>query len=181
MTKRILAALLALTAALLVAAVVPLALKATQHDQESYTYAAEADARSLAAIALENIHDNRTDPRFQSAMEGYYRQGDEVLLATPGLARITGRGVALVGWKKLAAKTIAVASSETLVTKTRVVVTVPVFTDRGARITRSAWWSLSGRPRSWTTAPAACGCTSACSPRSPCWPQPPLPSPSPGG
>ena len=68
MTKRILAALLALTAALLVAAVVPLAVKATQHVQESYEYAAQAAAHSLAAIAVENIDANRADPRFQATL-----------------------------------------------------------------------------------------------------------------
>src|SRR5580658_2739934 len=106
MTKRILAALLALTATLLVAAVVPLALKATQHDRESYTYAAEADARSLAAIALQNIGDNSTDPRFQATMRSYFKQGDELLLATPSLVVVTGRGTPLVNWRGLAAKSI---------------------------------------------------------------------------
>lgn len=131
MTRRILAALLALTATLLVAAVVPLALKATQHDQESYTYSTEVEARSLAAIAVENLADNRSDLRFQNALRSYSRQGDDVLLATPSLVTVTGRGVPLVSWNKLAAKTIAVGASETLVTKTRVVVTEPVWQDPG--------------------------------------------------
>ena len=127
MTRRILAALLALTAALLVAAVVPLALKATQHDQESYTYAAEADAHSLAAIASDNLRANATDPHFQNAMSSFYRHGDEVMLATPSLAEVTGRGKLPVGWTKLAARTITVGASNSLVTKTRVVVTEPVW------------------------------------------------------
>jgi signal transduction histidine kinase len=131
MTRRILAALLALTAALLVAAVVPLALKATQHDQESYVYAAEASAHSLAAVATESITDNSTDARFQTAMGTYYNQGDELLLVTPSLARVTWKGTPLVGWQKLAAKTFATGASNTLVTKTRVVVTEPVWADKG--------------------------------------------------
>ncbi len=120
MTRRILGALLALTAALLLAAVVPLALKATQHDQESYTYAAEADAHSLAGIAVENLGGNITDPRFQALMKSYYKQGDELLLATPDLVTVTGRGAPLVAWRKLAAKTIAAGTSNSMVTKTRV-------------------------------------------------------------
>ncbi|MCW2936507.1 MAG: two-component sensor histidine kinase [Actinomycetia bacterium] len=131
MTRRILAALLALTAALLVAAVVPLALKATQHDQESYTNAAEADAHSLADIALENIGANSTDPRFQAAMRSYSKQGDELLLATPSLATVTGRGIPPVDWRRLAAKTITDGTSNSSVTKTRVVVTEPVWEDKG--------------------------------------------------
>ena len=133
MTKRILAALLALTAALLVAAVVPLALKATQHVQESYTYAAEADARSLAAIALDNIDDNVTDPRFQLTMKNYAKQGDELLLASPGLVEITGRGTPLVNWREVAAKAIAQSGANSQVTKTRVVVAVPVWEDNRGR------------------------------------------------
>jgi signal transduction histidine kinase len=131
LTRRILAALLALTAALLVAAVVPLALKATEHDQDSYVYAAEAAAHSLAAVAVEKIEDNATDPRFQGAMRSYYGQGDELVLATARLNKVTARGTPLVGWQKLAAKTITQGSSNTLVTKTRVVVTEPVWDDTG--------------------------------------------------
>jgi signal transduction histidine kinase len=130
-TRRILAALLALTAALLVAAVVPLALKATQHDQSSYIYAAEVEAHSLAAFAVENIPDNVTDARFQAAMRSYYRQGDEVLLATPGLVTVTGRGTPPVAWRSLARKTIVDSTSSSLVTKTRVVVAEPVWDDNG--------------------------------------------------
>jgi signal transduction histidine kinase len=131
MTKRILAALLALTAALLVAAVVPLALKASQHVQESYAYAAESEAHSLAAIAVENLDHNVGDHQFQDAMRSYYGQGDEVLLATPGLVTVTERGKPPVDWRELAAKTIAQGTSNTLVTKTRVVVTEPVWNDKG--------------------------------------------------
>ncbi len=131
MTKRILAALLALTAALLVAAVVPLALKATQHVQESYEYAAQAAAHSLAAIAVENIDANSTDPRFQATLGSYYGHGDELVLATPGLARVTGRGKPLVSWRGLAAATIKTGITNTAVTKTRVVVTEPVWDDNG--------------------------------------------------
>jgi signal transduction histidine kinase len=131
MTRRILAALLALTAALLIAAVVPLALKATEHDQESYIYAAEANARSVAAIAIENLDDNRSDQRFQAALRTFSRQGDEVLLARPDLVTVTGRGRPPVAWRTLAGKTIAVGMSETSVTKTRVVVTAPVWADKG--------------------------------------------------
>ncbi len=122
MTRRILAALLALTTALLVAAVVPLALKASEHDQQSYVAATEATAHSLAAVANENLSENSIDPRFQSALRPYRSQGDEILIATPSLTVVTGKGTPLVGWQKLAATAIATATSQTQVTKTRVVV-----------------------------------------------------------
>ncbi|HTU76867.1 MAG TPA: HAMP domain-containing sensor histidine kinase [Trebonia sp.] len=129
MTKRILLALLALTAALLVAAVVPLAVKATQHDQESYVSATEATAHSLAAVADENLSDNKVDPRFQAAMRPYRSQGDEIVVATPDLSVVTGKGTPVVGWRQLAAAAIAATSPQTQVTKTRVVVAELIWAD----------------------------------------------------
>ena len=130
MTKRILAALLALTAALLIAAVVPLALKATQHDQESYVSATEATAHSLAAIADdENLSEDKTDARFQAAMRPYRNQGDEIVIATPSLSVVTGTGTPLVGWQTLATKAINTTIPQTQVTKTRVVVAELIWAD----------------------------------------------------
>jgi signal transduction histidine kinase len=122
MTKRILAALLALTAALLIAAVVPLAVKATQHDQESYVSATEATAHSLAAVADEHLSVNKIDPRFQAAMRPYRNQGDEIVIASPSMSVVTGTGKPVVGWQTLASKAMVTTTSQTEVTKTRVVV-----------------------------------------------------------
>jgi signal transduction histidine kinase len=129
MARRILAALLALTAALLIAAVVPLAVKATQHDQQSYVYATEATAHSLAAIADENLGYNNADPRFQSAMRPYRNQGDEIVVARPNLSVVTGKGTPDVGWQQLAAKAIDTTTPQTQVTKTRVVVAELIWAD----------------------------------------------------
>lgn len=129
MTKRILAALLALTAALLVAAVVPLALKATQHDQQSFSAATEAAAHSLAAIADEKLADNDQDPHVQAAMRLYRYQGDEIVIATPGLRVVTGKGTPDVGWHTLASQAIRTATSLTHVTTARVVVAELIWGD----------------------------------------------------
>lgn len=129
MTKRILAALLALTATILIAAVVPLAVKATQHDQESYVSATEATAHSLAAVADENLSENKVDAHFQAAMRPYRNQGDEIVIATPTLSVVTGTGTPLVGWQALATKAIDTTTPQTQVTKTRVVVTELIWAD----------------------------------------------------
>lgn len=130
MTKRILAALLALTAALLVAAVVPLAAKATQHDQESYVSATEVAAHSLAAIADENIQDNATDPKTQAALNAYRRQGYELAVVDATGHVITQRGTPLVGWQALAEKAMSQGEPVPQVSKSRVVVAEPVWNDK---------------------------------------------------
>src|ERR1700743_3110232 len=129
MTKRILLALLALTAALLIAAVVPLAVKANQHDQESYVSATQATAHSLAAVADENLSDNKVDPRFQAAMRPYKNQGDEIVVATPSLTVVTGNGTPVVGWRQAAAEAFSTPSPRTQVTKTPVVVAELIWPD----------------------------------------------------
>jgi signal transduction histidine kinase len=129
MAKRILLALLALTAALLAAAVVPLAVKATQHDQESYVSATQATAHSLAAVADENLSDNKVDPRFQAAMRPYRNQGDEIVVATPSLTVVTGNGTPVVDWRQLASVAFSTTSSQTQVTKARVVVAELIWAD----------------------------------------------------
>jgi signal transduction histidine kinase len=129
MTRRILLALLALTATLLVAAVVPLAVKATQHDQQSYVSATEAATHSLAAVADEKITRNAHDPRFQAVLRTYASQGDEIVVANTRGGYITGRGTPLVGWQPLAMKAVREVSSATMVTKTRVIVAEPIWPD----------------------------------------------------
>jgi signal transduction histidine kinase len=130
MTKRILAALLALTGALLVAAVVPLAAKATQHDQESYVAATEVAAHSLAAIADENIQANATDPKTQAALNAYRRQGYELVVVDASAHVITQRGTPLVGWQRLAENAISLREPVPQVSKTRVIVAEPVWNDK---------------------------------------------------
>jgi len=129
MARRILAALLALTAALLIAAVVPLAVKATQHDQQSYVSATQATAHSLAAVADENLSADKTDPRVQAVMRPYRNQGDEIVIATPDLSVVTSQGRPDVGWQQLAAKAFATSTSQTQVTKTRIVVAELIWAD----------------------------------------------------
>jgi signal transduction histidine kinase len=129
-TRRILAAVLALTAALLVAAVVPLALKATQHDQESYVSAAEADAHSLATIAHSNLQANTQDTRMIVAMKSYADQGDWVGVVNSQGQVIVDYGPSTAGgWHRLVATAYTQGETATTVTKTLVMVAEPIWND----------------------------------------------------
>jgi signal transduction histidine kinase len=133
-TRRILLALLALTAAVLIAAVVPLALKATSHDQQSYVYATEQTARSVAAIAEEPIRVNAANAALHKTLIDYARQGDGVLVLDASGRIVTGNSDLLpAGWQHLAAKAMSGGGqSATQVTKTRVIVAEPIWKDKGS-------------------------------------------------
>jgi signal transduction histidine kinase len=129
-TRRILLAVLALTAAVLVAAVVPLALKATSHDQQSYVYATEQTAHSVAAIAEEPITANTSNAALRKTLSDYARQGDGILVLDTGGHAVIGRGDLPVPWQRLLAKSTAQSEPSTQVTKTRVIVAEPIWNDK---------------------------------------------------
>jgi signal transduction histidine kinase len=129
MTRRILLALLALTATILVAAVVPLAVKATQHDQQSYVSATEAAAHSLAAVANDKLAYNAHDHRFLAVEKTYAGQGDEIIVTDTKGHYVTGSGTPGVGWQNLAMRAVSEPGTATQVTKSRVVVAELIWPD----------------------------------------------------
>ena len=73
MTTRIVLALVAFTAAVLVGAVVPLTLNATGHDRTSFVQATVADARTDAALAqarLDFLAEQQYSGKLPSAAAG---------------------------------------------------------------------------------------------------------------
>ena len=130
MTRRILLALLALTAAVLIAAVVPLALKATAHDQQSYVYATEQTAHSVAAIAEDPISTGTSRTALHKTVSDYARQGDGVLVLNASGGLIIRDGALPVPWQHTLAKARAQSVPETQVAKTRVVVAEPIWNDK---------------------------------------------------
>ncbi len=81
MTRRVAAALLVLTLALLVAAVVPLALGAIAHERDSFVEDTARTAASIAGIAEARLGDDvPDDPALSAALMTAARQGDELLL-----------------------------------------------------------------------------------------------------
>jgi signal transduction histidine kinase len=104
-TRRVVAALLTLTLAILVAAVVPLALGAIAHAKDSFIYSTSRTASSIAAIAEARLGDDTPDPALSSAMVNAARQHDELLLLDAHGKVVVSQGVPENGdWRTLVAQ-----------------------------------------------------------------------------
>jgi signal transduction histidine kinase len=79
-TRRIVTALLVLTLAILVAAVVPLALGAIAHAKDAFVYDTARTADSVANLAEARLNNDAADPELSAAMLSDARHGDELLL-----------------------------------------------------------------------------------------------------
>jgi signal transduction histidine kinase len=77
-TRRIVPALLAFIAVVMVASVIPLALRATSHDRGAYVAVTTATARSVAAAAEEKIADGLPGAGLPGALAEATREGDQV-------------------------------------------------------------------------------------------------------
>jgi signal transduction histidine kinase len=128
-THRILLALIALTTTLLVAVVVPLALKAAAHERDSYINDAAATARSVAAIAEEKLGGHRADPELTSAVVSAARQGDELLVLDAKDRVVVWRGAPREAWHELAAEATERGDLTTELIGDRVVVVEPVWNE----------------------------------------------------
>ena len=131
MTRRVAAALLVLTLALLVAAVVPLALGAIAHERDSFVEDTARTAASIAGIAEERLGDGvADDPALSAALVTAARQGDELLL-------LNSRGVVVVRqgsprdavWRQLVAQSTLQNEPTTELTNDRVVAVQTVWDD----------------------------------------------------
>ena len=129
MTRRIILVLLALTAAVLAAAVVPLAFNATAHERDSFVNDAAATARSLAAIAEERLGDHAADPALSTALLSAARQHDELLLLNRAGDVVESQGVPRDAWGKLAAEAKERGAPTTELTKDRVIAVETVWND----------------------------------------------------
>jgi len=129
MTRRIVAALLVFTAALLVGAVVPLALQAVAHVQDGYINAAEATARSIAVIAEDKLGDHASDPALQDAIRSAARNDDEVLVLDSSNQVVASQLSPHDNWRTLAAEATQQGQLTSQLTKDRVIVVEPVWND----------------------------------------------------
>jgi signal transduction histidine kinase len=128
-TRRIILALLALTAAVLVAAVVPLAFNAAAHERDAFVNDAAGTARSLAAIAEERLGDHTADPALSNALLSAARQHDELLVLDKAGNPVISQGVPRDAWKKLAAEAAERGDPTTELTKDRVIAVQTVWND----------------------------------------------------
>jgi signal transduction histidine kinase len=100
----VVAALLTLTLAILVAAVVPLALGAIAHARDAFVYDAARTASSVAALAETRLDDNSPDPALEAAMRSAARGHDELLLLDRDGRVVVSQGVLANGdWRRLMA------------------------------------------------------------------------------
>ena len=131
MTRRVAAALLVLTLALLVAAVVPLALGAIAHERDSFVQDTARSASSIAGIAEARLGDNvMDDPAMSAALVTAARQGDELLLLDTRGQVVVSRGVPKSSaWRQLVAQSTTQNDPTTELTSNRVIAVQTVWND----------------------------------------------------
>ena len=131
MTRRVAAALLALTLAILVAAVVPLALGAIAHERDSFVEDTARSAASIAGIAEARLGDHVTDdPALTAALVTAARQGDELLLLNSRGSVIVSQGLPLdPAWRQLVAQSTLQNDPTTELTSSRVIAVQTVWDD----------------------------------------------------
>jgi signal transduction histidine kinase len=131
MTRRVAAALLALTLAILVAAVVPLALGAIAHERDSFVQDTARTAASIAGIAEARLGDHVTDdPALSAALVTAARQGDELLLLNSHDHVIVSQGAPLdSAWHQLVAQSTLQNDPTTELTSSRVIAVQTVWDD----------------------------------------------------
>jgi signal transduction histidine kinase len=130
MTKRVVAALLTLTLAILVAAVVPLALGAIAHARDAFISGTARTAGSVAAIAEARLDNNTKDPALSAAMLSAARQHDELLLLDRHAAVVVSQGDLQDGdWRRLVAQATQQNGPSTELTSDRAIAVQTVWGD----------------------------------------------------
>jgi signal transduction histidine kinase len=128
-TRRIVLALVALTATVLIAAVLPLAFNAAAHERDAFINDTAATARSVAALAEEPLGDHAPDPALNAALVAAARQHDELLVLDAQGNVVASRGVPREAWKQLAAEAAERGAPATELTKDRVIAVETVWND----------------------------------------------------
>ena len=130
MTRRIALALVLLTAAVLVAAVVPLALGAIAHERDAFVQDSVRTANSIASLAREPLENHGDGPALSDAMRDAEHNGDDVIVQNrygqlvPKLSR--GEPVN-DAWRKLLAEAAGQQGAITDLTKNAVIVVEPIL------------------------------------------------------
>ena len=129
MTRRVVAALLILTATILVAAVVPLALGAIAHERDSFVQDTARTARSIADIAEERLGDHGADPELSHALISAARNHDELLVLDARNQVVVSQGVPKEAWHKLAVEAAQQNGPTTELTRDRAIAVETVWGD----------------------------------------------------
>jgi signal transduction histidine kinase len=127
-TRRVVAALLTLTLAILVAAVVPLALGAIAHARDAFVYDTARTAGSVAELAEARLSDNAADPGLTAAVKAAAREHDELLLLDKQGNVVLSQGVPANGdWRSLVAQATQQNGPSTALAGSRAIAVVPVW------------------------------------------------------
>jgi signal transduction histidine kinase len=129
-TKRVVAALLTLTLAILVAAVVPLALGAIAHSRDAFVYDTARTAGSVAELAEARLSNNAPDPGLTAALVAAAREHDELLVLNEQGKVVVSQGVPQNGdWRSLLAQATQRNGPSTELTSDRAIAVVTVWGD----------------------------------------------------
>jgi signal transduction histidine kinase len=130
MTRRVVAALVLLTLAILGAAVVPLGLGAIAHARDAFVYGTARTAASIAVIAEARLSSDAPDPALSRAMVTAARQHDELLLLDKHGQVVVAQGMPANGdWRKLAAQATQQSGPSTELTKSQAIAVQIVWGD----------------------------------------------------
>jgi signal transduction histidine kinase len=131
MTRRVAAALLVLSLAILVAAVVPLALGAIAHERDSFIEDTARTAASISGLAEARLGDHTTeDPALSAALVTAARQGDELLILNKQGNIVARQGTPHdPGWRQLVAQSTLENDPTTELTADRVIAVQTVWDD----------------------------------------------------
>jgi signal transduction histidine kinase len=130
MTRRIVAALVLLTMAILGAAVVPLGLGAIAHARDAFVDGTARTAASIASIAEARLGDDEPDPALSKAMVSAAREHDELLLLDEHGQVVLSQGVPSNGdWRKLVAQATQQSSPSTELTSDQAIAVQIVWND----------------------------------------------------
>jgi signal transduction histidine kinase len=124
--RRLLLALVGLTGAILIGAVIPLGLRASAHDYTGYVEDAQSRARTAAAAAEELLADRLSAPELGQDLAAAARGGDGLDILSPRGATITRAGPPVLVPSSLLGQAVRSGSLVTDVAHDRVLVVVPV-------------------------------------------------------
>jgi signal transduction histidine kinase len=131
MTRRVVAALLTLTLAILVAAVVPLAIGAIAHERDAFVQDTARSAASIAGLSEATLGDHDAkDPALSAAMVAAAREGDELLLLNANGRVVLSQGSPANGaWRPLVAQSREQNDPTTELTSDRAIAVQTVWQD----------------------------------------------------
>jgi signal transduction histidine kinase len=131
MTRRVVAALLTLTLAILVAAVVPLAIGAIAHERDSFVQDTARSAASIAGLSGPTLGDRDVkDSGLTTALLAAARAGDELLLLdTTGRVVVSQGTLANPTWRQLVAQSREQNDPNTELTSDRAIAVQTVWDD----------------------------------------------------